>query len=172
MQSAFLNQMGLGSFDLGYMLIGMIILAVLFLIVFILLIVQIVKVSKLRKRLDQFLLGNDGKSLEQKLIEVFDNNKQLLETTEQHSRNIRSLYKKLESTYQKMGLVKYDAFNQMGGQLSFCLALLDENNNGFLMNSVHGAESCYTYMKEIKNGENNLSLSPEETEALAMAMRG
>jgi hypothetical protein len=71
-----------------------------------------------------------------------------------------------------MGLVKYDAFNQMGGQLSFCLALLDENNNGFLMNSVHGAESCYTYMKEIKNGENNLSLSPEETEALAMAMRG
>ena len=88
MQSAFLNQMGLGSFDLGYMLIGMIILAVLFLIVFILLIVQIVKVSKLRKRLDQFLLGNDGKSLEQKLIEVFDNNKQLLETTEQHSRNI------------------------------------------------------------------------------------
>ena len=43
----------------------------------------------------------------------------------------------MESAYQKMGLVKYDAFNQMGGQLSFSLALLDENNNGFIINSVH-----------------------------------
>ena len=82
------------------------------------------------------------------------------------------MYKRLESVYQKIGLVKYDAFNQMGGQLSFCLALLDENNNGFLMNSVHGTEGCYTYTKEIKNGEYNLSLGPEEAEALAISMRG
>ena len=69
-----------------------------------------------------------------------------------------------------MGIVKYDAFNQMGGQLSFSLALLDENNNGFIINSVHSTEGCYSYTKEIKNGESSISLGKEEEEALATAI--
>ena len=85
-------------------------------------------------------------------------------------KDIRSLYKQVETAYQKMGLVKYDAFNQMGGQLSFSLALLDENNNGFILNSVHSTEGCYSYTKEIKNGESSISLGSEEAEALAIAM--
>lgn len=68
-----------------------------------------------------------------------------------------------------MGLVRYDAFNQMGGQLSYSLALLDENNNGFIINSVHSTEGCYSYSKEIRNGDNSISLSQEEAEALAIA---
>ncbi len=68
-----------------------------------------------------------------------------------------------------MGLVKYDAFSQMGGQLSFCLALLNEKNNGFIINSVHSAEGCYSYTKEIKNGQSDISLGKEEEEALAIA---
>ena len=76
----------------------------------------------------------------------------------------------MESAYQKMGLVKYDAFHQMGGQLSFSLALLDENNNGFIINSVHSTDGCYSYTKEIKNGICSISLGTEEAEALAMAM--
>jgi len=172
MQSAFLNQIGLGSFDLGYLLIIVIVLAVFTLVLLILLIVQICQSSKLKKRLNKFLLGQDGESLEQRIVEMIEKNKILHESIDQHNKDIRVIYKKLETVYQKMGLVKYDAFQQMGGQLSFCLVLLDENNNGFLMNSVHSAEGCYSYMKEIKNGENSLSLSPEETEALAIAMRG
>ena len=69
-----------------------------------------------------------------------------------------------------MGLVKYEAFNQMGGQLSFSLALLDENNNGFIINSVHSTEGCYSYTKEIKNGSCSISLGKEEEEALSIAM--
>ena len=69
-----------------------------------------------------------------------------------------------------MGLVKYDAFNQMGGQLSFSLALLDENNNGFIINSVHSTEGCYSYTKEIKNGSCSISLGKDEEEALSIAM--
>ena len=68
-----------------------------------------------------------------------------------------------------MGLVRYDAFNQMGGQLSYSLALLDENDNGFIINSVHSTEGCYSYSKEIRNGDNSISLSQEEAEALAIA---
>ena len=69
-----------------------------------------------------------------------------------------------------MGIVKYDAFNQMGGQLSFSLCLLDEKNNGFLMNSVHSAEGCYSYTKEIIGGKSKLELGEEEKQALEEAL--
>ena len=168
--SSFLNQMGYGSFDLGYLLAAAAVLAVLVLILFILLIVQIVKTTKLKKRLDRFLLGKDGASLEQDIVALFEDNKFLKNSTDKNKKDIRTLYKKAEKAYQKMGLVKYDAFNQMGGQLSFSLALLDENNNGFILNSVHSTEGCYSYTKEIKNGECAIALGTEEAEALAIAI--
>lgn len=76
----------------------------------------------------------------------------------------------MESTFQKIGIIKYDAFNQMGGNLSFCLALLDENNNGFILNSVHSTEGCYSYTKQITKGQCKIDLGKEEAEALQMAM--
>ncbi len=170
MDSLFLNQIGLGSFDLGYLLIAVAVLAVLALIVIILLIVQICKTSKLKKRLDKFLVGKEGQSLEQEIIGLCEDNKFLKNSTDRNKKDIRNLYKQIETAYQKMGLVKYDAFNQMGGQLSFSLALLDENNSGFIINSVHSAEGCYCYTKEIKNGICSISLGKEEAEALKIAM--
>ena len=91
-------------------------------------------------------------------------------TAEKNKSDIKNIYKRLESAFQKVGLVKYDAFQQMGGQLSFSLAVLDENDNGFIMNSVHSAEGCYSYTKEIKQGQCSLTLGDEEKMALDMAM--
>lgn len=170
MNSTLLNRIGLGSFDPGYLFVIVIVFAVLLFVVMILLIVQISKVSKLKKRLDKFIVGKDGLSLEQEIIGLCEDNKFLKNSTEKNKKDIRNLYKRLETVYQKMGLVKYDAFNQMGGQLSFSLALLDENNNGFIINSVHSTEGCYSYTKEIKNGTCAISLGTEEAEALALAM--
>lgn len=157
----------LGGFDLGYVFLAML---VLLLIVLILLIVQIGATNKLKKRLNKFLTGKDGTNLEQEIAALFEDNKFLKNSAEKNKKDIRTLFKKMESTYQKMGLVKYDAFNQMGGQLSFSLALLDENNNGFIINSVHSVEGCYSYTKEIKLGESSITLGKEEEEALAIAM--
>lgn len=170
MNSNFLNQIGLGGFDLGYLFIGFIVVMVFCIVLLILLILQMKKASKLKKRLDKFVLGKDGKSLEQDIVNLFEDNKFLKNSTEKNKKDIRTLYKNMESAYQKMGLVKYDAFNQMGGQLSFSLALLDENNNGFIINSVHSTEGCYSYTKEIKQGESAISLGTEEAQALAMAI--
>lgn len=168
--SKILSQIGLTGFDLGYAVIAVGGLFIILLIILILLIIQISKTGKLKKRLDCFLLGKDGASLEQDITSLFEDNKNLKESADNNEKDIRTLYKKLESAYQKLGLVKYDAFNQMGGQLSFSLALLDENNNGFIINSVHSTEGCYSYTKEIKNGECKISLGKEEAEALAIAM--
>ena len=168
--SSFLNNIGLGGFDLGYLLVGMIIMLLAFIVVLMLLIIQIRKTNELKGRLDKFLLGKDGSSLEQDIASLYEDNKFLKNSTEKNNKDIRTLFINMESTYQKMGLVKYDAFNQMGGQLSFCLALLNEKDNGFIINSVHSTEGCYSYTKEIKNGESAIDLGTEEAEALAMAM--
>ncbi len=165
--SKILESMGLGSLDIGYLFIGM---AVLILILLILLIVQIKKTSDLKNRMDKFMKGKDAKSLEKDIVALYEDNKFLKVTVDKNKKDIRTLYKNMESAIQKVGVVKYDAFQQMGGKLSFSLALLDENNNGFILNSVHSTDGCYTYTKEIKNGECEISLGEEEKKALSIAM--
>lgn len=165
--SEFLNSIGLGSVDIGYLLLGM---AGLILLLIVLLIVQIRNTGKLKKRMDRFMTGKDSKSLEKDIVGLYEDNKFLKITAEKNKKDIRTLYKNMENTFQKVGIIKYDAFRQMGGQLSFSLALLDENNNGFILNSVHSTEGCYTYTKEIKQGVCDIALGEEEEKALSMAM--
>ena len=165
-----MNQLNTFLSHTEYLFYGMIVLVVLILVLIVLLAVQISKTSKLKKRLDKFVLGKDGASLEQDIAGLYEDNKFLKNSADKNKKDIRTLYKRMENAYQKMGIVKYDAFNQMGGQLSFSLALLDENNNGFIINSVHSTEGCYSYTKEIKNGESSISLGKEEEEALATAI--
>lgn len=150
-----------------YILLGMLIII---LVLLILVVVLFVKTSRLKKRLDIFMKGREGKSLEQDIIDLFEDNKILKAGTEKNKKNIRVLTKKVESSFQKIGLVKYDAFHQMGGQLSFSLCMLDDNNNGFIINSVHSTEGCYSYTKEIKAGESAIDLGTEEAEALSIAL--
>ena len=69
----------------------------------------------------------------------------------------------------KYALVKYDAFDKMAGKLSFVIALLNDDNSGILINSMHSREGCFTYAKEIVNGESYIQLSSEEKEALEQA---
>lgn len=165
--SNLLNTIGLGNIDIGYLFIGM---AGLLVILLILTICLLAKTHKLKKRLDRFVLGKDGVSLEQDIIALFKDNKFLKINCDKNKKDICTLYKRMETAYQKMGLVKYDAFRQMGGQLSFSLALLNENNDGFIINSVHSTDGCYSYTKEVIAGECSITLGKEEEKALAIAM--
>ena len=162
-----LEQTGIGSFDLTYLFIAA---YALILILIIIVIVQTAKITKLSKRYKKFMSGKTAKSLEKDIEGIFEDNKFIKASAEKNRKDIQALYKKFEGAFQKIGIVKYDAFNQMGGQLSFSLALLDENDNGFVLNSVHSAEGCYTYTKEIKNGLCEISLGDEEKKALDIAM--
>ncbi len=167
MNSGFLTMIGLGGIDIGYILAGM---AAALLIIFIVLIVLLVKYFKIKKRYDKFMQGKKATSLESDIENLFEDMKLLKSSVDKNKKDIRILYKNMEKTFQKIGIVKYDAFNQMGGQLSFSLALLDENNDGFILNSVHSSEGCYSYTKEIKNGASRISLGAEEGQALQKAM--
>ena len=167
MSASLLENIGLGSFDITYFFI---ILFALILILFIILIVQGNKISKLKKTYEKFMLGSDAQSMEKEIMNLFEDINVLKESSETNEKEIKNLYKKHRHTYQKMGIVNYDAFSQMGGKLSFCLVLLDEDDNGFVMNSVHSSDGCYSYTKAIKNGECKISLGEEEKKALEMAM--
>ena len=140
-------------------------------ILFIICIVSLVKQNKLKKRYEAFMLGKNAESMEKEITDLFSDINYLKDAVDKNAKEVRHIYKRLETTYQKLGIVKYDAFKQMGGRLSFSLALLDENNNGFILNSVHSSDGCYSYTKEIKNGGCEISLGEEEEQALKIAMK-
>ena len=167
MNNSFLTSIGLENIDVGILLI---IMSVIFLILLVLNILNMCSISKLKKTYKKFMQGKNAKSLEKEIMGLFEDNKFMKSSIESNKKDIRILYKKFETTFQKIGIIKYDAFNQMGGKLSFCLALLDENNDGFILNSVHSTEGCYSYTKEIENGTCKISLGDEEQKALNIAM--
>lgn len=163
-----LNQLGLSGLDYSYLFIG---LAGISLVLLILVIIQMIQIESLKKKYKKFMGGKDVKSLEDKLKKIVEDNKYIIELSTENKKNIKEINKEMEFSFNKVGIVKYDAFNQMGGKLSFCLALLNEKDNGFIMNSVHSSEGCYTYIKEIKAGICNIDLGNEEKQALSEAMK-
>ncbi len=150
-----------------YIIIG---LAILMIILLAMYIVNVVQMSELKKRYRIFMEGNDAKNLESTLIKRLDQVDMLLASNSANERDIKILFKKMRFATQKSGLVKYDAFNEMGGKLSSSLALLNETNDGYMLNTVHGRDGCYIYIKEIVKGNSLIMLTEEEREALAIAM--
>ena len=154
------------GFDSDYIIIGLVAVCVIMLVV---MIINIVQTKKLKKNYQAFMKGKNAKSLEETLIKRLDQIDSLIEANKANEQDIKKIFTDMKYTFQKVGLVKYDAFNEMGGKLSFSLALLSESNNGFVLNAVHSREGCYTYVKEIIDGNSIIALAEEEQEALDMA---
>ena len=155
--------------DLDIALIVIAALMVLVVILIIITIVNAVHLKKLKERYRIFMSGKSAKSLEETLIRRLDQVDTLLSANKENERNIAKLFENNQFVFQKAGLVKYDAFSEMGGKLSFSVALLNEKNDGFIINAMHSREGCYTYIKEIIEG-NSIIVSEEEKKALDQAM--
>ncbi len=149
-----------------YILILLIVVVVL--IVF--LVRTILRLNALTGQYKAFMRGKNGQSLENILLERIKQVDRVAATEAANKKQIQIMMDHYDQTYQKVGLVKYDAFNEMGGKLSFSLALLNRLNNGFILNAMHSREGCFTYIKEIVNGKSVIVLSEEEEEALQMAL--
>ena len=139
-------------------------------VLLILLIVNMVKLSNLKKKYDIFMKGKTAKSLEDTLIYRLEQLDDLIKSNAANERNINSIFETLKSCFQKFGLVKYDALDEMGGKLSCALCMLNDKNDGYIINIVHSREGCYNYMKEIIDGNSIIGLSDEEAEALEKAL--
>ena len=139
-------------------------------IILMLILIIVLFILRLKSSYQTFMKGKDGKTLEESMKERYTDLESVVKVVKQNRLDIRELNRKMDRNYQKIGVVKYDAFNEMGGKLSFVLALLDNRNNGFILNAMHSREGCYTYVKEIVKGESFVELAEEEAEALDKAI--
>lgn len=159
--------------DLGITVdVVVLILAVLVLGCMIFSVVILTKYKKMKDQYELFMEGADGESLEEAFHQQFDDMDEIRKDLDYIHSRLERVDKNLLKTYQKIGVVKYDAFKEVGGTLSFVLVLLTKDNNGFIMNSMHSnAEGCYIYIKEVQGGSAFVELSEEERKALEEAKR-
>lgn len=130
----------------------------------------IIRYKRLYRAYDIFMRGRDAESLEDIILSHVDAIAALKEEDHVNKDAIRSLNRMQRSSYQKLGVVNYNAFEGMGGNLSFAVAMLDYTNSGFILNSVHSREGCYNYIKLVDCGKTEILLGREEQEALEQAL--
>lgn len=169
MNNSFFEYIGIGSIDYG---IVVLVLAIMLLVSLILNIVTMVKLNQFSEKYQKFMQGKNAASLEQEIMALTEDNRFMKNNIEKNRKNIEKLVAKNKDNVQKIGLVKYDAFSEMGGKLSYAIALLDDHNDGIIINSVHSTGGCYSYTKSIKNGTGDIDFSAEEKQAVDMAIKG
>lgn len=148
-----------------------IVLLVLLIVAFVLIIVQSTKLRKLEKKYNKFMKGKEAESLEDEIVGIFHNNRAIKAENDKNRKDIIDINKRMAHTVQKIGLHKYDAFDQTGGKLSYAICFLDEEDNGILINSVHSADGInYSYSKNITAGVADVELTGEERKAMEVAL--
>lgn len=149
----------------------LIIFTILFIILFIGFLVLLTKVAKLNKKYKSFIkkLGN-GNNIEEDL----ENYMYRVEKVEKQNLEILSFCQELEKNVsgcvQKVGIVRYSAFKDTGSDLSFALAMLDENNNGVVLNGIYSREMSNIYAKPVENGKSKYTITEEEEQAINKAI--
>ena len=137
MSSSLLDKIGLGNIDPAYIIIGLLLVVIAAIIISI---ICLVKLSKLNDKYRRFMTGKDGKSLEDAVAKRFSQVDKLIEENMKKTVEIEDIFNNLKISVQKVGIVKYDAFNEMGGKLSFSLAMLNKENSVFIINAIHRRE--------------------------------
>ena len=145
-------------------------LLVLCLILLICAIVQSVRLNLMIRKYKKFMAKEAGTSFERRMLDRISRVTELEEQYDKMQNDMRTIERAVRSSYQKCSIVKYNAFREATGNISFVLCLLDHNNSGILLNSMYANDGCYSYIKELKFGNCEIPLSEEETQALKEAI--
>lgn len=134
-------------------------------------IILIVKVSFLNKKYISFMkkIGN-GKNIEEDLENYMHRVNRVEKQNVEIKEVIESINKNMNNCIQKIGIVRYNAFKDTGSDLSFALAMLDEKNNGVVLNGIYSREMSNIYAKPVENGVSKYTISDEEKEAIQRAI--
>ncbi len=159
----------LNSLGIDPEMLLLVLIAITF-VLFILVIFMLIRMQKIYRRYDFFMRGKDAETLEDIIVENHTKMYALQDQEMENRDRMKLLQFSVNHAFQKMSIVKYNAFDGMGGQSSFVLVMLDQDNSGVLLNAMHSRTSCYLYVKEIRNGEPDQALGAEEREALSKAM--
>lgn len=131
----------------------------------ILIIVLFAKHKKLKNKYNDFMRGNNV-DIESLLIESINKADNVLNEHKAITDSIEKLQKQLEKCIQNVGIVRYNALEGEGSDLSYAIALLDNRDNGIVINGIYTRSGSYSYAKPLINGESKYTLSSEEIEAI------
>ncbi len=148
----------------------LVILILLIIILFVGLVLTFSKLQRISRKYYTLTSGKQARDLEHIMLSRFKEMDKVKARMKRFSKEHRTFQGHLDSCYNKFGLVKYDAFDNMAGELSYSLALLNSENSGFVISSMHSKEGCFSYAKEVIKGESYLALSNEEKEAISKAL--
>lgn len=162
--NSFFNKLGI---DVGILVI---LLMILVLVLIVVVLNQSLIMHRLVRRYSMFMKGSDGMSLEKTIAKNQKEIEHLADVCNEHELRLHILQKHADKVYGKYGMVKYDAFDDVGGKMSFSLAMLDSKNSGVILSAIHSRDNCFFYIKEIINGESYILLSSEEMDALKEAV--
>ena len=148
--------------------IYMIILNILLIIIIIL---NSIKMAKTRKEYKAYLkkLGN-GKNIEEMIKKYINRVEEINEENQKTMNYCKQMDNRISGCIQKIGMVRYSAFKDTGSDLSFTLAMLDENDDGIVLNGIYSREMSNIYAKPIERGTSKYTLSEEEKEAIKKAI--
>lgn len=150
----------------------LIIFAILLMVLFVGFLILLIRTANLNKRYREFMLKfGKGKNIEEDL----ENYIYRVEKVEKQNSDLQLVCKEISNQMsgciQKIGIVRYNAFKDTGSDLSFALALLDENNTGVVMNGIYSREMSNIYAKPVENGKSSYTISAEEKLAIDKAVQ-
>lgn len=129
-----------------------------------------IKYSSLERRYELFMSGRDAESLEEFFLDIQSAVDHLMDENKRIKDNIKELKKLSKISYQKIGIQKYDAFEEKTGKRSFAFCMLDYTNTGFIMTCQNTGSGTIIFVKEVDSGSTTVKLGPEEEKALNIAM--
>jgi|SRR5690606_16833473 len=137
----------------------------------IIVLINSIKTKKIIRRYNKLMHGVDNKDLESTLNFHMDNVQKILTNVKDMEIKHNQLSHQIENCIQKIEIIRYNAFDNVGSNQSYSIALLDNKNNGVVLTGLFGRNASTTYVKPIINGESNYPLTEEEQEVIKRAIR-
>lgn len=148
-----------------FLVIGLMGVVILLIILFI---INTKKMNKVIKRYEKFMTKEEV-DLEDLLIHYAKKVNKVRENQDILITDVQQLQKQIRTCTQKVGVIRYNAIENVGADLSFAIAILDSNDNGVVLNGIYSRNGSYTYAKPIIAGESSYTLSDEERQAIKKA---
>lgn len=153
--------------QLHWFIVGMI---AMILILWLAVMIQGSKLRKMRRKYDAMMSGTGVEDLETLLLNLKIQMDAIEEEQGNHRSHLDHVIQTLKGVKSKTGIVRYNAFGERGNDLSFSIAIVSEKGDGFVLTGLYNRENSFVYAKPLQNGESQHSLSPEEKEAINLAL--
>lgn len=124
------------------------------------------KLNRLRKRMAKIIGNAAAENVDDLLLRIQMALERQQEADERHERELNGIRREMKKMKCRVGIIRYNAFAQQGSDLSFSIAILDDEMDGVVLTGIHSREESYMYAKPVEKGQSKYTLSPEEKQVI------